>query len=80
MIKKLYNTITLNFSEVIEYGRDTYRTRTPNSWRYYVVLNKNRNKKIVIFRTGLSNIKVISAYIIAKSKNAKLVNIGPGMI
>jgi hypothetical protein len=80
LIKKLFNTITFNLDDVIEYGRDTYRTRTSNSWRYYVVLNSAKGKKIVVFREGLRDIKVISAYIIAKAKNARLVNIGPGRI
>ena len=79
LIKKLYNTITISFDDIIEYGRDTHHTRTSNSWRYYIIL-KNKRKKIVTFRDGLSNIKTVSAYIISKSKNAKLVNIGPGRI
>jgi hypothetical protein len=45
-----------------------------------VILKKNQNKKITIFNNGLSEIKVLSAYIIAKSNDAKLVNIGPGRI
>ena len=79
-VKRLYNSIAFDLNEVIEYGRDNYHTRTTYEWRYYVILKKDQNKKITIFNNGLSEIKVLSAYIIAKSNEAKLVNIGPGRI
>jgi hypothetical protein len=79
-VKRLYNSIVFDLNEVIEYGRDNYHTRTSYDWRYYVILIRDQNKKITIFYDGLSEIKVISAYIIAKSNSAKLVNIGPGRI
>ena len=79
-VKRLYNSIAFDLNEVIEYGRDNYHVRTSYDWRYYVILKRDQNKKITIFNDGLSEIKVISAYIIAKSNNAKLVNIGPGRI
>jgi hypothetical protein len=65
-VKRLYNSIAFDLNEVIEYGRDNYHTRTIFDWRYYVILKRDQNKKITIFNDGLSEAKVISAYIIAK--------------
>ena len=80
LIKKIFKPINLSLDEVVEYGRDNYHTRTSNSWRYYLILRKDPDKRITIFHDGLKDINVISAYIIVKAKNAKIVNIGPGMI
>jgi hypothetical protein len=79
-IKKIYNSYSANWEDVIEYGRDRVMAYGCYIWRYYIRITGHGDKKCEICREGLKELRRLSAHIIIKSKNAKFNNVGPGMI
>jgi hypothetical protein len=79
-IKKIYNSHSVNWEEIIEYGRDRVMVYRRYIWRYYIIVSGRGDKKYEICRQGLKELKRLSAHIVTNSKNARLNNVGPGMI
>ena len=79
-IKKIYNSYSAKWEDIIEYGRDRVLAHYSYIWRYYIKINGHGDKKFEICREGLKELKMLSAHIITMSKCAKFSNIGPGMI
>lgn len=79
-IKKLYNSYSANWEDIIEYGRDQPFGYGGVNWRYYLKISGYGDKKFKICHEKLREMKRLNAHIISKLKSARLNNIGPGMI
>ena len=79
-VKKLYNSHSVKWVDIVEYGREQPFGYGRGNWRYYIKSMRYGDKKIKICHGKLKETRRLNAHIISKLDPSRLNNIGPGMM
>ncbi len=79
-VAKFYNSHSVKWVDIVEYGREQPFGYGGGNWRYYIKSIRYGDKKIKLCNGKLKEIKALNAHIISKLDSSRLNNISPGMI